>query len=144
MTTNYVIYHRNNSMLGLSNHIDSDGDLDPNYALLRNTALTGHFKDGKFISKNEKRFNWLKECAHKGCPICNGIFKDVSNKNYTIKPFYLNKVVKVVNTKTGNVVEKPITKWDNLAKKAVTPVKVSDEDKHPLFDYILEVFNGKK
>ena len=80
-STNYVIYHRNNRMLGLTNHIDKDGDLDPNYSLARNLALTGTIYNNKFVSK---------ECANKGCPICKGIFKGTP-----LSEFYLKNVVTV-------------------------------------------------
>lgn len=87
---NYVIYHRNNKMLGLENHIDKDGDLDPNYSLARNLALTGIIVDNKFISKYPNKLNNLKECANKGCPVCKGIFKD-----RPLSKFYLKNVVKI-------------------------------------------------
>ena len=103
--TNYVIYHRNNNMLGLRNHIDNDGELDDNYALLRNTALRGKFVGGRFVSYNPKRFNWLIECAKKGCPICNGIFKDAKNNDYNIKKFYVDRVVRIVD-KDGKEIKK--------------------------------------
>ena len=70
MSKNMVIYHRNNRTLEIQNHIDKDGDLDPNYVMLRNTGLTG----------NKQRFKWLTECASKGCPICSGIFEPDRSK----------------------------------------------------------------
>ena len=43
---------------------------------------------------------------------------------------------------------KKITKWDKLAqntvKKPVKRTKSNDPNKHPLFDYIMEVFDGKE
>lgn len=140
MDTNYVIYHRDNHMLGLSNHIDGDGDLDPNYALLRNTALTGKFINGKFISSNPKRFGWLIECAEKGCPICNGIFTDVKTKDYTIKPFYIKNVVKVDKLENAKRVKfKTETKWDKLLESKTKKTDV-DKDAHPLMQEILNKF----
>ena len=120
--TNYIKYHR--SRFGLTNHIDGDGDLDSNYALIRNRALTGTVKNGKFKSHFKKEFNWLIECANtkeKGtysnyptkCSICAGIFEDVYNKNYNIKKFYMDNVVTQVR-------------------------------QHPLYYKIMEKFNGKE
>lgn len=120
--TNYIKYHR--SRFGLTNHIDGDGDLDPNYALIRNRALTGHVTNGKFKTHFKKEFNWLIECANtkeKGhfanyaskCSICAGIFKDVYNGNYNIKEFYMDNVVTIV-------------------------------DQHPLYPLIMEKFNGRE
>ena len=120
---NYIIYHRNNRTLQLINHFDPDGDLDPNYLLLRNVALTGKIIKGKFISSNKKHFKWLIDCAKteiaspyskydkSRCGLCSGIFKDVMNDDYSITDFYMKKVVKI-------------------------------EDQHPLFEYIIEKFNG--
>tara|TARA_Y100001970_G_C13694886_1_gene584248 strand:+ start:102 stop:491 length:390 start_codon:yes stop_codon:yes gene_type:complete len=124
--TNYVIYHRNNRTLQLTNHFDLDGDLDPNYIRLRNLALTGQFVDGKFISKYPKKFNWVIECAKtelstyskydkRRCGICSGIFKDVMNDDYTITDFYAKNVV-----------------------------EIDDGEVHPLFYKIIKKFNGVK
>tara|TARA_R100001443_G_scaffold113057_1_gene127265 strand:- start:445 stop:864 length:420 start_codon:yes stop_codon:yes gene_type:complete len=136
-------------MLELTNHIDNDGDLDANYALLRNVALTGHMVDGKFVSGNKQRFGWLKECAIKGCPICNGIFEDAKNDNFNIKEFYMKKVVKIVK-KDGLVTEKKVakTKWDKLAKavtdrKLKKPNKSNKEQDHPLMELIIKKFDGR-
>ena len=123
--TNYVIYHRNNRTLQLTNHFEEDGDLDWNYLGHRNRALTGRMIDGKFVSINPKEFNWLIECAKtelsnphckhdkRRCRLCNGIFKDVMNNNYEITDFYMNKVVKII------------------------------ED-HPLYNEIRKIFNGRE
>ena len=89
-STNYVIYHRNNRMLGLTNHIDQDGDLDPNYSLARNLDLTGTIYNNKFVSKYPVKLANIKECANKGCPICKGIFKGTP-----LSEFYLKNVVTV-------------------------------------------------
>ena len=88
--TNYVIYHRNNNTLGLTNHIDKDGDLDPNYSLARNLALTGNIIEGKFVSKYPNKLENVQECADKGCPICKGIFK-----GSPLSEFYLKNVVTI-------------------------------------------------
>ena len=112
---NYVIYHRNNRMLGLINNFDKDGDMDDNYALLRNTALTGRILNDKFLSQNTKRLSWLIECAIKGCSVCNGIFANVNKGDYSITPFYKEKVLKIT----------------------------TNEDLHPLYEYIMKKFNGK-
>ncbi len=139
MATNYVIYNRNNYNLGLGNHIDKDGDLDSQYALLRNVGLSGKMVNGKFVSNHKKHFYDLVECAQKGCPICNGIFVDVKNKNYNIKPFYMERVVKLESKK---VVAKPkTTMWDKLAKD-VTHKDIEHE--HPLMSDILRIFKGRK
>ena len=100
---NYVIYHRNNSMLGLTNHIDKDGDLDPNYAIARNLALTGDIIDNKYISKYPNKLENLKECASLGCPICKGIFK-----GSPLSEFYLKNVVKIDN---DIALEHPLTNY---------------------------------
>lgn len=142
MATNYVIYNRNNKQLGLGNHIDKDGDLDAQYALLRNVALTGKMIGGKFVSDNPKHFGWLIECAEKGCPICNGIFKNVIKKDYTIKPFYMNNVVTLSKPKI-NTKPIPKTKWDKMAKKAVTKKRTKQSFDHPLYDLILEKFTNE-
>lgn len=139
MSINYVIYHRDNSMLGLSNHIDSDGDLDANYALLRNLALSGKIVDGKFVSNHEKHFGWLIECATKGCPTCNSIFKDAKNEDYTIKPFYLKNVVKIIKESKKVYNKEVVTKWDKLAKKTTE----SKTHNHPLYSYITKKFKGE-
>ena len=89
---NYVIYHRNNRMLGLTNHIDKDGDLDPNYSLARNLALTGVISNNTFVSKYPSKLADVKECASKGCPICKGIFK-----GSPLSEFYLKNVVEIDN-----------------------------------------------
>ena len=141
MSVNYVIYNRNNYNLGLSNHIDQDGDLDAQYALLRNVALTGTIRNGKFISSHKKHFGWVVECAKKGCPICNGIFKNVKTNDLNIKPFYLKNVVKVVDN-SGKEVNIEVSEWDQLAKNVVKTKKSNDPNRHPLFDQIMEVFNG--
>ena len=138
MSKNYVIHNRNNHNLGLSNHIDNDGDLDAQYALLRNVALTGKMINGKFVSKNKKHFGWLIECAKKGCPICNGVFKNAKKDDYTIKPFYMDKVVKI-DKDTGRVIEKrKLTKWDKLLEDKIEAK--SNPDQHPLYDLIIEKF----
>ena len=150
MSINWVIYHRNNKMLELTNHIDKDGDLDANYALLRNVALTGYMVNGKFVSSNQQRFGWLKECATKGCPICSGIFEDVKNKNFNIRKFYMKNVVKIIE-KDGVVKEKKVakTKWDKLAKavtdrkfKKIKKVNKTEQD-HPLMELIIKKFDGR-
>jgi len=97
---NYVIYHRNNRMLELTNHFELDGELDANYVVARNLALTGNIFNGKFISKYPNKFHQVIECAktkHNGsrCNLCSGIFKDVMNNDYSITEFYRNKVVKI-------------------------------------------------
>ena len=103
-------------LAGLSNHIDKDGDLDANYALLRNLALTGKMINGKFITKNKKHFNWLVDCAKKGCPICNRIFVDTKNGDYNITDFYMQKVVKLESGVKTKINEPQVkTKWDKLA-----------------------------
>tara|TARA_R100000781_G_C4032842_1_gene111212 strand:+ start:80 stop:466 length:387 start_codon:yes stop_codon:yes gene_type:complete len=120
---NYVIYHRNNRTLQLINHFESDGDIDSNYILLRNVALTGSMINGKFVSDNKEHFKWLVECAKtelsspyckyqkSRCGICNGIFKDVMNDNYEITDFYMKNVVQL-------------------------------NQPHPLYQEILNKFNG--
>ena len=139
MAKNYVIHNRNNYNLGLGNHIDKDGDLDAQYSLLRNVALTGTMVNGCFVSKNKKHFGWLVECAEKGCPICNGIFKDVKNKHYTIKPFYMERVVKI-DGEVGKIKEQQASgKFEKLAKK-VTNKQLNDDFDHPLYKEILRVF----
>ena len=138
MAKNYVIDNRNDYNLGLGNHIDGDGDLDAQYALLRNVALTGTMVSGKFVSKNKKHFGWVVESAKKGCPICNGIFKDAKKDDYT------DKVVKIEKD-TGKVIEKiKPTKWDKLVQattKATIPK--NDPDQHPLYNLIIEKFTNK-
>lgn len=136
--TNYVIYHRNNSTLGLTNHIDKDGDLDPNYSLLRNTGLTG----------NKKRFKWLTECASNGCPICSGIFEP-NNSNWKIKEWY---VVNVVNPllenrklrKVGTLKEKKWLEKPNSQVNALQEIfarsRKQNKDEHPLLDKIRAKF----
>ena len=132
--TNYVIYHRNNYMLGLTNHIDKDGDLDPNYAMLRNTGLTG----------NKKRLIWLKECATKGCPICGKIFSNKYNKNdLTISEWYNKNVVvpqrKMRQERKQIKQTKPI---ENQFDKLITGWKtqVKDNNEHPLLQKIKAKF----
>lgn len=158
MSINYIIYHRNNNTLGLGNHIDDEGDLDPNYTRMRNLALTGTIVDGKFISKYKKKFNWLKECAttkgrgHYGkydnrpCPICNGIFKDAKNGDFSIKPFYMENVVELIDKQAKPLIntDKPISKWDKLAKATTETKFISTEEDHPLLDYVIELFKGRK
>ena len=79
-------------MLGLTNHIDKDGDLDPNYSLARNLALTGVISNNTFVSKYPSKLADVKECASKGCPICKGIFK-----GSPLSEFYLKNVVEIDN-----------------------------------------------
>jgi hypothetical protein len=137
---NYVIYNRNNKQLELCNHIDKDGDLDAQYALLRNNALTGKFVKNVFVSDNNKTFRWLVDCADKGCPTCSGIFVNVKNNNYNIREFYLNNVVEVkidINKAEKQKAKHIPTKFDSLAKNVVNKDK---EHKHPLEDYIRKVF----
>lgn len=126
---NPIIYNRENRMLELSNHIDQDGELDSQYALLRNLALTGKYIDGKFVSSNPKHFKWLKECAttektsringskfnRASCSICSKIFVDVKSNNFNISKYYKENVVK-------------------LDERVELP--------HPLFQQIMERFNG--
>ena len=119
-STNYVIYHRNNKMLDLTNHFELDGDLDPNYLLLRNRALTGVYYNNVFHSQSPKTFAWLIECAKtkkKGqhCNLCKGIFTDVFNDDYSITKFYRENVVTIDEN---------------------TPIQ------HPLLDYIIDKFKG--
>ena len=153
MAYNWVVYHRNNGMLGLSNHIDSDGDLDDNYALLRNLGLTGRLINGEFISEHKKHYNWLIECAttnakygydKRPCPICSGIFEDAKNGNYNIRSFYMEKVVKLINEDNKPLINKgkDLSKWDKLAK-GVTEKQQSKSDIHPLFDEIIKKFGGE-
>lgn len=137
---NYVIYNRNNKQLELCNHIDKDGDLDAQYALLRNNALTGKFVKNVFVSDNNKTFRWLVDCADKGCPTCSSIFENVKNNNYNIREFYLNNVVEVkidINKAEKQKSKYIPTKFDNLAKNVVNKDK---ELKHPLEDYIRQIF----
>ena len=126
--TNYVIYHRNNSTLGLVNHIDKDGDLDPNYVLLRNTGLTG----------NNERLRWLKECSLNGCPICSRIFTNKSD--YTISDWYNKNVVEPqLKLKQKSLPKiKTKTKWDKLAKQ--TTNNKQQEIDHPLYEEIKRLF----
>lgn len=117
---NYVVYHRNNRMLQLINHFEIDGDLDANYLMLRNSALTGKFIGKKFISKIPKRLRWLKECSNtkidgQYCRLCSGIFKSNDSNDYEITDFYKTKVVKID---------------ENVAIP------------HPLTDYIINKFEG--
>ena len=137
---NYVIYNRNNKQLELCNHIDKDGDLDAQYALLRNNALTGKFVKNVFVSDNNKTFRWLVDCADKGCPTCSSIFENVKNNNYNIREFYLNNVVEVkidINKAEKQKAKHIPTKFDSLAKSVTNKDK---EHKHPLEDYIRKVF----
>jgi hypothetical protein len=137
---NYVIYNRNNKQLELCNHIDKDGDLDAQYALLRNNALTGKFVKNVFVSDNNKTFRWLVDCADKGCPTCGRIFVNVKNNNYNIREFYLNNVVEVkidINKAEKQKAKHIPTKFDNLAKNVVNK---DNDQKHPLEDYIRQVF----
>ena len=137
---NYVIYNRNNKQLELCNHIDKDGDLDAQYALLRNNALTGKFVKNVFVSDNNKTFRWLVDCADKGCPTCSSIFENVKNNNYNIREFYLNNVVEVkidINKAEKQKAKYIPTKFDNLAKNVVNK---DNDQKHPLEDYIRKVF----
>ncbi len=137
---NYVIYNRNNKQLELSNHIDKDGDLDAQYALLRNNALTGKFVKNVFVSDNNKTFRWLVDCADKGCPTCSSIFENVKNNNYNIREFYLNNVVEVkidINKAEKQKAKHIPTKFDNLAKNVVNK---DNDQKHPLEDYIRQIF----
>ena len=137
---NYIIYNRNNKQLELCNHIDKDGDLDAQYALLRNNALTGKFVKNVFVSDNNKTFRWLVDCADKGCPTCSSIFENVKNNNYNIREFYLNNVVEVkidINKAEKQKAKHIPTKFDNLAKNVVNKDK---DTKHPLEDYIRKVF----
>ena len=145
MEKNYVIHNRNNKNLGLGNHIDKDGDLDAQYALLRNVALTGSIVNGKFLTRYNKHFKWLIECAAKGCPTCSGIFKDIKYNDYTIKPFYMKNVVKIIDDIDDKVKEKPVAKikTKNKFDKYIPVQEVKQEEKHPLYDLIMEKFNGK-
>tara|TARA_Y100000401_G_scaffold38325_1_gene28921 strand:+ start:16107 stop:16514 length:408 start_codon:yes stop_codon:yes gene_type:complete len=135
MSNNPVIQNRNSYNLGLGNHIDKDADLDAQYALLRNVALTGSMVNGKFVSKYSKHFSWLIECAVKGCPTCNGIFENAKNKNYNIRPFYMNNVVSI-ETKQSNVPEKTFAKQQTN--------KQPDPDKHPLYDLVVQTFTKRR
>ena len=137
---NYVIYNRNNKQLELCNHIDKDGDLDAQYALLRNNALTGKFVKNVFVSDNNKTFRWLVDCADKGCPTCSGIFENVKNNNYNIREFYLNNVVEVkidINKAEKQKAKHIPTKFDSLAKSVTNK---DNDQKHPLEDYIRQIF----
>tara|TARA_Y100000593_G_C4317736_1_gene341830 strand:+ start:3577 stop:4050 length:474 start_codon:yes stop_codon:yes gene_type:complete len=156
MAYNWVIYNRNNGMLGLGNHIDGDGDLDPQYALLRNVGLTGRLINGKFISDNKKHYNWLIGCAttngrghyskydNRPCPVCSGIFEDAKNGNYNITPFYMKNVVKLIKEDNKTLInqDQEFSKWDKLAKSVVKDRK-ADQDVHPLFDEIIKRFCGE-
>ena len=137
---NYVIYNRNNKQLELCNHIDKDGDLDAQYALLRNNALTGKFVKNVFVSDNNKTFRWLVDCADKGCPTCSSIFENVKNNNYNIREFYLNNVVEVkidINKAEKQKAKHIPTKFDSLAKSVTNK---DNDQKHPLEDYIRQIF----
>jgi hypothetical protein len=137
---NYVIYNRNNKQLELCNHIDKDGDLDAQYALLRNNALTGKFVKNVFVSDNNKTFRWLVDCADKGCPTCSSIFVNVKNNNYNIREFYLNNVVEVkidINKAEKQKAKHIPTKFDSLAKSVTNK---DNDQKHPLEDYIRQIF----
>ena len=117
MMTNYIIYNRNNKTLELSNHTDKDRELDAQYTLLRNVALTGRFIDGEFYSRSNKHFRWLMECARtksngQYCPRCKSIFRDPLNSDYRITEFYREKVVKIDNDID---IEHPLT--DYILKK---------------------------
>lgn len=157
MEKNYIIYHRDNRTLDLTNHFDPDGDLDPNYLRLRNIALTGEIVNGKFVSKYPEKFKWLIECAktrsrnkhdHRRCTLCNGIFKDVMSGDYTITNFYMEKVVKpqMIQEKARRkkIEEKKekINKFDKyIVKNKETKL---DPDRHPLYDQIVAKFVTNK
>ena len=134
---NYVIYHRNNRTLEITNHIDKDGDLDPNYVMLRNTGLTG----------NKQRMKWLIECATNGCPICSAIFEP-NNPKFVIKKWYIDNVVKP-QIKAKKDLDRKIkadrsktNKFDKyIAKNSDTKTKL-DPDQHPLYDLIIEKFTN--
>ena len=135
MSKNMVIYHRNNRTLEIQNHIDKDGDLDPNYVMLRNTGLTG----------NKQRFKWLTECASKGCPICSGIFEPDRSK-WIIKKWYVDNVInamkhnRIVKTRKVNRVITIENKFDSyIPEQSYKP----HEDDHPLLELVIKKFNGK-
>lgn len=138
MSKNMVIYHRNNRTLEIQNHIDNDGDLDPNYVMLRNTGLTG----------NKQRFKWLTECASKGCPICSGIFEPDSSK-WVIKKWYIDNVVNPqLELKNRIIVAKPKKTEKAIALKNkfdayIPKQRDPQEDDHPLLELIIKKFNGK-
>ena len=46
--------------ISYKNHIDMDGDYNPDYIMLINKAFNG----------NEQKIKWLKECASKDCLTC--------------------------------------------------------------------------
>ena len=46
--------------ISYKNHIDMDGDYNPDYIMLINKAFNG----------NEQKIKWLKECAEDGCRTC--------------------------------------------------------------------------
>ena len=157
MSKNYIIYHKDNRTLQLTNHFDPDGDLDPNYIRLRNIALTGKIVNGKFESKYPKKFEWLIECAktksrnkhdNRTCTICGGIFKDAPNGDYTITDFYIEKVVKpqmIEEEKREKRIEKKKQDAKELYSKSVKFLKSKvnqkqDKDKHPLYDAIVAKF----
>lgn len=149
--SNFIIYNRDNYALGLSNHFDNDGELDSNYTLLRNVALTGKIINGKFISDNKKHFDWLKQCATtrssglygSKCWVCSSIFEDADNGNFNIKPFYMKNVVTISSDKVKVISDdKPISEFDDLAKN-VTKNKSYEDNTHPLFKEIMEKFNGR-
>lgn len=139
MKKNMVIHHRN--MIDITNHIDKDGDLEPNYVILRNTGLTG----------NEERMNWLIECATKGCPICAGIFEP-NKSTWKVKEWYITNVVnpqlklkRKREKEKREFLAKPNTQVNAFAqilersRKERQQIK-TDSEQHPLYEQILKTF----
>ena len=141
------------------NHIDKDGDLDAQYALNRNVALTGKFINGVFRSDHKRHFMALIECGVSGCPTCRNIFVDLPNKNYNIKPWYIKNVIikngiERIKTEINHLKDEKWLKKPNSQVSALQEIfersrknrekQQQQEDRHPLYNEIMRVFKGEE
>tara|TARA_Y100001973_G_C5200866_1_gene337524 strand:+ start:2095 stop:2538 length:444 start_codon:yes stop_codon:yes gene_type:complete len=87
-----------------------------------------HLKDGKADREGQ-----LDYCRSVNCPDC---YYCVWAENMIPKP----------KKRIGQVIKKqPKTKkWDRLAKNIANKKNPNNKNKHPLYDYIMEIFQGKE
>ena len=96
------------------------------------------FKEHLDKDGNADPYAQLEYCEAVGCPDCYYCVW-VSHMHLPPNP-NKPKVVK------KEIVEQPkeLTKFDKLVADNLNKPKPKDPNKHPLYDYIMEVFNGKE
>ena len=90
-------------------------------------------KDGKA----DPHAQW-KYCKSVNCPDCYYCVW-VSHMHLPPNPNKPKVVKKQIVKQT-----KELTKWDKLIQDNLNKHKPKDPNRHPLYDYIMEVFNGKE